>query len=269
MSEILQPSGTTTVDRVAAENLFFTNGSTRMLHTQNVSAFSAPDIFSVTATTVKYMAGQDVTGSGATLTSLTVPGTTTIADLNAEVITATNSVSTNVLGAIDQADDTLVVNAKKLTLDADVQVAGRLDVLDTSSMQVNDKIIKMGAIDANGDEIMDINDLTRDGCAIVVPGPPMNLPGDKDPENYAHAVTWRVHSGDFNPDGTPVAPQLKPMWTFTGGALAIASPDASSRVAKFVFAPHFTSTAATLGLYYAVGADAYLVQTFSTTPFDV
>ena len=269
MSEILQPTGTTAVDKVNAEKLFFTNGSTRMLHTANASAFNASDIFSIAATTVKYMGGQDITGSGTTLQALTVPGTTTLTSVTGATLNASNSVSTNTLEAANALTDTLVVDAKVLRLNADVQVAGRLDVLNTTSMLVNDKIIKMGAIDANGDEIEDANDLSRDGASIVVPGPPQFLPADKDAEKYEHSVKWKVHSGDFNSDGSQVAPHLKPMFEFNGGAISIASPDASNRMARFVFAPNFTPTAATLGLYYAVGSDAYLVQSFSTTPFSV
>lgn len=269
MSEILLPTGTTAVDTIAADRLFFTNGSTRMLHTANASAFNASDVFSIMATTVRLPGGDFVDTDGVTLDALTVPGAMTLVDVEATTVSVSDTVSSNVIQSIAPGADTFVAVAKTIRLEADVIVSGRLDVVNTTSMSINDKVIQMGAIDANGDDIVDTNDLSRDGAGIVVPGPPTDLPVGKDAEDYAHTVKWRVHGGDFNPDGSRVVPQLKPMWEFSGGALSIAAPDTASRIARFVFAPHFTSTAASLGLYYAVGSDAYLVQSFSTTPLAV
>ena len=265
MSEILQPTGTISVDKAAADRLFFTNGSTRMLHTAGASSFNAPDVFSATATVVKVPDGV-FNVAGATFDALTVPGVTTLVDVDATTLSAAGTIATNTLQAINTATDTLVVNSKTIRLEADVQVTGRIDVVSTQTMSLVDDVIQLGAIDADANGVTDANDLTRDGAGIVIPGPPVDLPVSADAAKFEHSLKWRVHGGDFNPDGTAVVPQLKPMWTFAGGAVSIASPDASSRIARFVFAPYFTASAASLGLYYAVGADAYLVQSFSTTP---
>jgi hypothetical protein len=268
MSEILQPTGTLSSSSVKIDKLYFTDGSTRLDNTAGVLALNAPNVITAAATAVKAPA-VTYSSTGATFDALTITGVTQMATVDVPTVTAANSLSTNVLQSADTASDTLVVDAVKVTLAADVLIGGRLDVIDAETMLVKDKVLAMGAIDANGDGTADTSDLTRDGAGIVVAGPPANLPAGKSASSYEHAVKWRVHSGDFSGGGAPVVPHLRPMWEFSGGGISIACPDASDRPARFVFAPSFTSTSASLGLYYAVGADAYLVQTFSTTPLPV
>jgi hypothetical protein len=131
-----------------------------------------------------------------------------------------------------------------------------------------DKVITLGIVDGNEDGIVDADDRSRDGAGIVVAGSPQDLPADKDPGMYEHSLRWYRESGDFLPDGTPVGPHEKPLWSFSGGGVGIAAPDHIDRKAQFFFAPYFTPVSATLGLYYALGdGRVKLVQTFSATPF--
>jgi hypothetical protein len=266
MSQILQPTGTLSASELKSDTLYFTDGSTRIAHTEGNMFINAPALVAATAVEVKLPSATFTSAGGTFDQTLAVTGVTAMTAVDTPVVTATNTVSTNVINAVAPGSDDLVVDANKVVLNADVLVGGQIDVVDTESMLVRDKILTMGAIDADGDGTADASDMTRDGAGIAVPGPPANLPADKDAADYEHAVKWRVHGGDFTGGGVPTAPHLKPMWEFSGGALAIACPDASDRIARFVFSPSFTSTAASLGLYYAVGSNAYLVQTFSTTP---
>lgn len=265
MSGILQPTGTLASSQMKADLMFHTDGSTRLTNTTGTMDMVAPAVITATATAVKLPASIFDT-TVATFDALTINGASQIATVAVPVVTATNTLATNVLQSTVTATDTLRVSAKKVTLAADVLIGGRIDVVSATSMNVKDKTISMGAIDADGDNTADTSDLTRDGAGIVIPGPPANLPGSKTASNYEHSVKWYVHSGDFNGGGTPVVAHLKPMWHFAGGGIAIASPDFTNREARFLFAPSFTSTSASLGMYYAVGANAYLVQSFSTTP---
>jgi hypothetical protein len=266
MSQILQPTGTLASKELKSDKLFFTDGSTRMSHTAGAMAINAPAVVTATATEVKAPTATFTSAGAAFAKTLTITGVTEMASIDTPVMYASNTVNSNVVQSIDTASDVMEIDAKKVKLVADVLVAGQIDMIDSESMLVKDKVLSLGAIDANGDGTADASDLTRDGAGLVVAGPPANLPGDKAAEDYEHSVKWRVHGGDFTGGGAPVAPHLKPMWEFAGAGVSIACPDASDRVARFVFSPSFTSTSASLGLYYAVGANAYLVQTFSTTP---
>ena len=269
MSGILQPTGTLASSTVKADKLFYSDGSTRLSNTDGALAMVAPDIFTATAAVVKAPSASHTTAE-TTFGALTITGVTDMTSAAVPIVTATNTVSSNVLQSIVTATDTLVVDAKKVVLASDVLVSGRIDVIDTDTMQVQDKTVALGAIDANGDGVDDgPADLTRDGAGLVIAGPPAHLPGGKDAAKYEHSVKWRVHGGDFSGGGAPVVAHLKPIWEFAGAGVAIACPDAADRMARFVFAPSFTSTSASLGMYYAVGEDAYLVQSFSTTPLPI
>ena len=227
-----------------------------------------PAVFTATAGIVR-VPSVTHNNAGGTIAALNVSGSTAMAAVSIPIATASSKLKTNVLRSRVPANDTFMVEAKKVKLAANVTVKGRLDVINTETMLVRDTTIALGAIDADGDNLVDPSDITRDGAGLVIPGTPANLPITKNATAYEHSVKWRVHDGDFTGGGIAVDPHLKPMWNFTGGGVAIACPDARDRIAKFVFAPSFTSTSASLGLYYDVGENAYLVQNFATTPFNV
>lgn len=175
---------------------------------------------------------------------------------------------TNSIDAVNVSTDSITLNSKNFVVNADMQVRGTLETINATALKVNDKTITLGAVDANDDGIVDANDRSRDGAGIVVAGAPQHLPVDKDPSMYEHSLKWYRERGDFLPDGTPVAPHDKPLWSFSGGGVGISAPDHIDRKAEFFFAPYFTPVSATLGLYYALGdGRVKLVQTFSATPF--
>ena len=177
------------------------------------------------------------------------------------------SLTTNTINALNPATDSITVTAKNVVVNANLQVQGVLQTTTTTNLQINDKVLYLGAVDANLDGVPDVDDVPRDGAGIVVPGPPQYLPSGIDPTVYEHSMLWLRNQGNFYSDGTIVPPHLQPLWTFNGGGLAISSPDQLNRTAQFYFAPYYSADIAMLGLYYSVDDQVQLVQTFSCAPF--
>ena len=159
----------------------------------------------------------------------------------------------NTIEAFNTGTDTLTVTAKNIKLDAtDVQITGTLNMLNSTSVMVKDKVVVLGAVDADNNGVTDTDDTTRDGAGLVVPGPPQYLPGSKDPNLYEHSLRWNRNSGDFTSAGAEVDVMLKPLWEFMGGGIGMTVPDTYGRKAKFFFAPSFEDGDVVVGLYYSI-----------------
>lgn len=246
--------GTASSEQVRFHTATDLAGDVRIEHTTGTTAHTAATLISLTSAAVNInAAATSATGT------LTVDG-----DVTAKTKVITNEIQTKVPGT-----DTLVVTAKKIKLDADeVEITGMLNTITTTELLVKDKLITLGAVDANEDNVPDINDTTRDQAGFVIAGVPANLPAGKDPVLYEHHMKWLVKEGDFLVGGTEVAPHRKPIFEFNGGALAISAPDVLGRKATFTIAPYFTSTTASLGIYYSLeDGRAKLMQTFSADVF--
>lgn len=263
------PIGTSTVDRVRFNTAYALDGSTRILHTTGKSDYSAVDSITITANEVRLpTTTYSVANGGQFAEDLTVIGDTNLQTLAAANVTASTKFVSNTFNARDPAADTLVVTAKNVKLDADVIITGSLDTLASQIINIQDKVIVLGAVDADDDGNVDVDDTTRDGAGIVIPGAPVNMPVGTDETLYEHSLTWQRKQGDFKVDGSDVAPQNKPLWLMNGGAMCITGVDHVERPASFFFAPYFTSGVASLGLYYTVGdGRVKLVQTFSSDTF--
>jgi hypothetical protein len=165
------------------------------------------------------------------------------------------------------ADD-MTVTAKNIILNGNVEIKGTLDTINTEILTVKDKEIVLGVIDADGDGVADAGtDVLRDGGGLLISGTPANMPGGTDAALYEHSLRWRLKDGDFDTGGAAMAPHQKPMWTFNGGGLAVATPDLNGAEATWFMSPYFdaTSQTASLGLYFkADGFAPVLVQNFST-----
>lgn len=159
----------------------------------------------------------------------------------------------NTIEAFNTGSDTLTVTAKNIKLDAaDVQITGTLNMLNSTSVMIRDKVVVLGAVDADNNGVTDTDDTTRDGAGLVVPGPPQYLPGSKDPNLYEHSLRWNRNSGDFTSAGAEVDVMLKPLWEFMGGGIGMTVPDTYGRKAKFFFAPSFEGGDVVVGLYYSI-----------------
>ena len=245
------------------------DGDVRITHTPGTTAHTAATLISVTAATVTVPSTTFTAASTSMTGTLDVVGDTTLSNATASgTVTANGKVVTNSIEAKVPATDTLVMKAKKITLDADVQITGNLDTVSTRDLLIKDKTITLGAVDADEDDIDDLNDTTRDGAGLIVPGEPQYLPVGKDAENYAHFLKWKINNGDFTSGGDNVVPHRKPLWEFGGGGVSISAPDFTDRTARFFFAPYFTNSVASLGLYYGLDdGRVKLVHTFSTSAF--
>lgn len=238
------------------------DGTYRIAHTSTDTTLTAIDEISFTAPTVN-VPGAVFTSAGATLAKVSVAGASNFAGGLAAVDVVADRVVTNLFEAVNPANDTITVTANKIQLNADIEITGSLDSVNRRDLLIKDKILTLGANDPNGDGTVDVDDTNRDGAGIVIPGAPANMPNGTDATLYEHSMKWRLNSGDFASNGDAIAPHLKPTWTFKGGALAITGPDSQARKARFFFAPYYTANVASLGLYYGVGSDVKLVQTFA------
>lgn len=186
---------------------------------------------------------------------------------NAQVAVTGDVISTT-FRTPDPLADVMTVSAKNIVLDGNVEVKGTLDTVNTEILTVKDKEIIIGAVDADGDGVADATtDTVRDGGGVIVSGAPENLPAGTDAALYEHSLRWRIKDGDFDSSGNSMAPHQKPMWTFSGGGMAIASPDLNGQTATWFMSPYFDSVTntASMGLYFkADGFDPVLVQNFST-----
>jgi hypothetical protein len=203
-----------------------------------------------------------------TIDKLQVTGDTTLAavtatSLTADTVTCADFKTENVL------EDDMTVTARKIIILGDLQIDGTLDTINTTVLTVRDKTITLGAVDSDGDGILDdLTDASRDEAGIVIPGKPSNLPADKPEANYEHSVRWKLKEGDFATDGAVMAPHQKPMWTFSGGGVSISAPDANNRLAEWFLSPAFDAVTnqATLGMYFQeFGMEPVLVQNFTAT----
>lgn len=253
--------GLTAVDQLRFATATALDGTYRIAHTNADTALTAVDEISFTAATVN-LPSAVFTTAGATIAKISVAGTTTFSNLTATDVVA-DTLTTNLFEAMNPATDTITVTSNKIQLNSNVQVTGTLDTATTRELLIKDKILTLGAHDADNDGIEDVDDSTRDGAGILIPGAPTNLPTGVDPTLYEHSLKWTRNDGDFKPDGTEVVPHRKPYWQFMGGALGIAAPDASNRKAEFFFAPYYTDEVASLGLYYSVDGQSKLIQTFA------
>ena len=265
---LLTPGGSTAIDHLASDLNTHTDGSERVVHSGGDTTVTAQSVASVEATEVD-IPGAVFTSTGTALAgSLTVSGGVTLGDLGVSSTTVSGGITTDTVQSINPTD-TINVTAGKVVINADVKVSGVIDKQSASSLSVVDNILEISAVTNAGVPVTSVSDVVADGSSIVVPGPPQYLPSDVAPLAYEHALTWNVNAGSFNPDGTPVAPQSQPMWEFKGGALSLAAPDTTSRQSRFIMSPYFSDTIASLGLYYAVGNNATLIDSFSTTPLSV
>lgn len=253
--------GLTAVDQLRFATATALDGTYRIAHTSADTTLTAVDEISFTALTVN-LPSAVFTAEGATISKVSVAGTTSFSNVTATDIIA-DTLTTNLFEAKDPATDTITVTASKIQLNADVEVTGTLDTASTRELLIKDKILTLGAHDANNDGVEDVDDTTRDGAGILIPGAPANLPVGADAGLYEHSLKWIRNDGDFNSDGTAVVPHRKPSWEFKGGAVGLAAPDTSNRKAHFFFAPYYTSTIASLGLYYSVDGQSKLIQTFA------
>ena len=261
--------GTSASDQVRFNTAATVDGDIRVTHTAGTTAHTAGTLISVIAPTVVVPSTTFTATSAAMTGTLSVAGDTTMSNATASgVVTANTKFVSNLIEGIAPLVDTLVIKSKKVKLDADVEITGNLNTVSTQELLVKDKVIRVGAVDANEDGVDDIDDTTRDGAGLVVPGAPANLPVGKDAAKYEHHFLWKIKNGDFLGSGDAVAPHLKPMWEVAGGGLGITAPDFTDRMATFFFAPYFTATTASLGLYYSlVDGRVKLVHTFSTGVF--
>ena len=263
------PIGTSTVDRLRFDTATALDGSLRIAHTTGKSAYTASSEINIDANEVRVPGATYTTlGGGQFAADLTVTGATTLSSLAGTDIVASTKFVGNTFNARNPATDTLVVTAKKVVLDCDVDITGSLDTLASQIINIQDKVLMLGAVDANADGVVDTTDVTRDGSGLVIPGAPVNMPGGTDAALYEHSIKWNVRDGDFKVDGSDVAVHKKPLWELNGGAMCISGVDHVERQAQFFFAPVFEAGTSTLGLYYTVGdGRVKLVQTFSADAF--
>lgn len=266
---ITAPIGTSTVDRLRFNTATALDGSLRIQHSTGVSNYTATSAINIDALEVKFPGATYTVADGATYAAnLAVTGQTTLENFRATELVATTKIVGNTLDARNPSTDTLVVTAKNVLLDCDVEITGSLDTLATQTINIQDKTITIGAIDADENGIVDTTDATRDGSGLVIPGVPVNMPAGTNAELYEHSIKWILRGGDFQADGSDVAPQHKPLWELNGGSLSITGVDHVERPAQFFFAPSFEGGEATLGLYYTVGdGRVKLVHNFSADSF--
>lgn len=264
MASLTVPIGQIATDTVRFDTAASLDGATRMAFTPGKTALT--DAASITLDTPSVQTPSvtfTADGGAAISTGLTVTGATTMQAVAARDVTATVKVVGNTY-ASRAPDEAIDVNARKIVLDADVEITGTLDTLSSQQLLVKDKVIKLGAADD------DASDVARDGAGLVVPGLPLHMPAGTDAALYEHSLKWLRKSGDFKPDGTPYAPHNRPMWELNGGALGVTGVDHLDRPAQFFMAPHFTADKASLGLYYSVGdGRTKLVHTFAADAFAV
>jgi hypothetical protein len=186
-------------------------------------------------------------------------------------VVATNAITTDVANVNTIAPATAggTVNlAGDVSVAGTLRVLGGIDTVNARNLDVRDKVVTLGSVDADDNGVPDLDDTTRDGAGIVVAGVPANFPANKDPANYEHSLTWNAREGDFLPGGIAQPPHKKPLWRLKGGGLSIVSEDTSNRQAEFYFAPHHDMNRATLGLYYGVDdGQTCLVHTFDAPTF--
>jgi hypothetical protein len=269
MDQYMDVTGISTSDQTRFNTAATLDGDVRITHTTGTSAHTAATLISLTAATVTVPSTTFNATSTAMTGTLSVVGDTTLSNATASgTITATTRARTNLIEGLTPATDTLVIKSKKVKLEADVEITGNLDTVSTRDLLVKDKTITLGAVDADEDNVDDLDDTTRDGAGILIPGPPANLPVGKDAAKYEHSMRWKLNNGDFLPNGDAVVPHQRPAFEFSGGNLSLRQPDFTDRNARFFFAPYFTATVASLGLYYALDdGRVKLVHTFSTGVF--
>ena len=266
---ITVPVGTSTVDRIRFDTATALDGSLRITHSTGVSAYSATSAINIIAPEVRVpSASYTVATGGSFAANLTVTGATTLQEIQATELTTSTKVTSNTVDARNPSTDTIVVTAKNVLLKCDVEITGSLDTLASQIINIQDKTITIGAIDADDNGVVDTTDVTRDGSGIVIPGAPVNMPTGTNASLYEHSIKWLRRSGDFNVDGSQVAPQHKPLWELNGGSMSITGVDHVERPAQFFFAPNFEGGVATLGLFYTVDdGRVKLVQNFSADAF--
>jgi hypothetical protein len=186
------------------------------------------------------------------------------------IVPTGGTIQANSFTTADPLNEDMVLYARNFVLNGNVEVKGTLDTINTEILTVRDKEIKLGFIDANGDGIDDeTTDTLRDGAGIVLPGAPENLPVGVDAANYQHALRWKRNEGDFAVGGAPFAPHQKPMWSFSGGGIAIDAPYGDNLMGQWFMAPYFDAATdtASLGMYFKRdGAAAQLIQNFVAAP---
>jgi hypothetical protein len=189
------------------------------------------------------------------------------AQFSGKVTTVTGVVAPSFSTADPLLDD-MTVSAKNIILNGNVEIKGTLDTINTQVLTVKDKEIIIGVVDADGDGIDDDPlDTVRDNGGLVIAGAPANLPAAADASIYEHSLRWKLKDGDFDATEAPMAPHQKPMWTFSGGGIAISAPDLNGDAASWFMAPYFDAATqtASLGLYFQnFGNAPLLVQNFST-----
>jgi hypothetical protein len=189
------------------------------------------------------------------------------AQFSGKVVSATGVIAPS-FSTADVLNDDMTVSAKNIILNGNVEIKGTLDTINTQILTVKDKEIVVGVIDADGDGLNDDPlDTVRDNGGLVVAGAPANLPSGTDATLYEHSLRWKLKDGDFDATEAAMAPHQKPMWTFSGGGIAIATPDLNAQAATWFMAPYFDAATqtASLGLYFkSEGFDPVLVQNFST-----
>jgi len=236
-------------------------------HTADSSIFTAADTIRLNAPTViapgvTFTATQGVTFAN----GVTATGTSAFGTVTAGAVVA-GALAVDSLGAATPGRAVVDVNAG-LTVHGDFRVLGSVDTVGTRNLTVVDKVVTLGAVDADEDGVPDADDGTRDGAGIVVAGAPRYLPATKAAAAYEKSVRWERQEGDFLAGGVQTAPHRKPLWKVRGGGLSVAGPDHVDREAQFFFAPRYDAGTASLGLYYAVDdGRTRLVHTFATAPF--
>lgn len=234
-------------------------------HNAGTSVFTATTAIDIVAPRVT-VPGVTFTGAGVAFSQgISALGTSTLVNVAAQTVTAAVANVTTINPAVPGGG--VRVNAD-VSIRGDLEVTGSVNTIDSSVLTVRDKVVTLGAIDADSNSTVDPDDSTRDGAGVVVAGAPRDLPVDKNAAMYEHSMRWDRRGGDFLPGGTPIVAHNRPRWTFRGGALGVASPDHEDREAQFFFAPTYSATKASLGLYYALDdGRTRLVHTFDAPAF--
>jgi hypothetical protein len=235
-------------------------------HTADTSIFSATSTITLNAPTVVAPGVTFTANDGVTFANgVTAAGTSTFVTAEAQTVVA-GTVHADVLSPATPGG--MIDVTSGMSVAGDLRVQGTIDTVGTRDLTLNDKVITLGHLDADEDGLVDLDDGTRDGAGLVVGGAPRYIPSNKDPALYEHSIRWERKEGDFLPGGVATAPHRKPLWKVRGGGLGVAGPDHVDREAAFYFAPLYTASRASLGLYYGIDdGRTRLVHTFDAAPF--
>lgn len=255
----LSPLGAASSAALRADSHSAAGGQRRAEFGAGHTALAAPSAIELDAPALRLVGGAEFAEGGAVLAAAAIAGGTELSDASAPAVAAAAAAVRSL-----EASGTLTVSAARLTLDADVRIAGTLDTAAVDQLGALDATLRLG--DAGGDGADELEDATRDGAGITVAGAPRGLPAGAEPALFEHSLRWRASGGDFRDGGQREPPQLRPVWDARGGGVCIAGPDAAARAARFSFVPTFTVDEARLDIFYSAGGAATLLASFTAEP---